>query len=417
MAHLSPAWSMYGVVLILISALGIFEFLTQGISAPPKVGAFYFFRLLGYGGLAAIALSPIVTFFDTLVMRSIALLVIGYFSIYGLSLDIPASRITFLGIAGLWILLGLALVVKQKWKCSTSLICIVYSMCHWLLMLFIGFLHLRSFNSVAFTHFVDFKPWFVWCMGLVALVRDEKVIDSHWLINPVHGVKAVLWPRGSKLIQSTEIELYRINFWNGVSNVLIGYLNFILAFLLLKSSEDTMSRVVTNYLVYVLADVATFNVMSGMARLYGYKVPDATRFVVLAQSPADCWRRGSVYNYLFIQEYIFWPLVRWCKNINLALFLAFSAFYINQFQGPQLWYWFGGSVSHVGFERQLELGRAYLFLIYFLILLISRKYWPWQNVKFRNSPYLGWSLVALTHVVNMAALYLAYGILVSVMKV
>ena len=64
----------------------------------------------------------------------------------------------------------------------------------------------------------------------------------------------------------------------------------------------------------------------GCARMFGYAVPDATRYLLLSRDPAEFWQRSATYNYAFLSQNVYFPLARRFRGPVLASFLTFAVY-------------------------------------------------------------------------------------------
>jgi hypothetical protein len=69
------------------------------------------------------------------------------------------------------------------------------------------------------------------------------------------------------------------------------------------------------YLEFLLAVIAGFNIAVGITRMYGVPAADITRFPFLARTPLEIWKRGSSYVYDFILRFVFLPAYRSTRSI------------------------------------------------------------------------------------------------------
>src|SRR5207253_4418568 len=95
-----------------------------------------------------------------------------------------------------------------------------------------------------------------------------------------------------------------------------------------SDSNNLAVKSTARYVLLILSDVGVFNIIAGSARIFGFRVRDATSFSWLARTPAEYWRRGSVYHYEFVNRYFFLALWKRLRNRFVVTFICFFFFYI-----------------------------------------------------------------------------------------
>ncbi len=221
-------------------------------------------------------------------------------------------------------------------------------------------------------------------------------------IDPTNCLRIILWPV-DKILVLKKNQYIREYWWRGALGVALG-----LSLILLKVNIDILihskkmsliSNSTLRYLLLLLSDIAVFNIICGSSRMFGYKVRDATYFSWLARSPADYWRRASVFHYEFIRRYIFdklWPIL---KNRFFVLLISFSVFYLMKVGLSTI-------IFRTLISLNLEIDMPYnknvdshysisLFILQFLSIYITSKYWFINTQKMNNSFYQ-WLSVVLT---------------------
>src|SRR5690606_36464428 len=125
---------------------------------------------------------------------------------------------------------------------------------------------------------------------------SPRPVDPFAAFNPGSVPRAVLWPVDTLLVKKNR-EAIRRFWWKGFLGILIGYLFIYAKISLDKSNFDQSSNIyvkaTSRYFLMILADVGVLNLVTGIARLFGHRVRDATNFCWLARTPAEFWRRGS----------------------------------------------------------------------------------------------------------------------------
>lgn len=260
-------------------------------------------------------------------------------------------------------------------------------------------------------HYVLFLAW------TLSLASRYMKIDRSILLNPVNVTKIVLWPPDSQ-IEIANHQAAKLIWWQGMLNILVGF--SLLQFRFVWNSlyfdldtSQTFGRALLSYIVAIIGDVGLFNIVVGLGRLYGMRARDATNFAWLARSPADYWKRGSVYHYEFIQRFIFVPLLRFTRRQVFVMFASFFVFYCMRN---------GALVTLVMFLTRFRLIPEVVFiepnyqrfvLLHFLlqfVLLITTQRW-WFRQSRHEGPWMGWLAIASTYFVNAGAIYLAFTIM------
>lgn len=264
-------------------------------------------------------------------------------------------------------------------------------------------------------HYIVFVAW------TLSLASSYMKVDRSILLSPVNVTKAVLWPPDS-YIEKNNHEAAKAIWWQGMINILVGFALLQARFFwnnlyFTQGADADLSRSFLSYVVAIIGDVGLFNIVVGVARLYAMHARDATNFAWLARSPADYWKRGSVYHYEFIQRHIFVPLLRFTRKQILVMFTSFFVFYCMRN---------GALVTLAMFLTRFRLLPEMVFieqnyqrfiLLHFLIqfvLLVTTQRWWFRQTR-HEGPWLGWLAIASTYVVNTGAIYLAFKIM-SVLK-
>lgn len=251
------------------------------------------------------------------------------------------------------------------------------------------------------TYFYDLKLPFLWIfISYFFIYRPKNTkIDFSILVNPIHILRGTLWPRDTGVVYD-QSKLKTI-WMQGLLNLILAYILFDLRLLLDMAlnfnSKTSLINVIFVQNLRLLTDVAFCNVLTGIARMIGFKVPDATSFVFLSKTPAEFWRRGSVYTFQFVLHFIYLPIVRNLKTPVLALFIGFLFFYFNRV-GLQ-------NFSNLELTKEVKIA-SLVFIFYFLSILISQRYWFISNSKLQIPKY-AWLSIFLTHTTNISLVTLA----------
>lgn len=256
---------------------------------------------------------------------------------------------------------------------------------------------LRSFDLIDLAWNMNFVSLFIYMF--VVIYREKHGVDSQSLIlNPFHGIRGILWPYSTRILADDDLERAKL-WWRGCYNFLFALILFWTRLFI----DDAF------YVGYVLGDIAYFNIVAGSARLFGIAVPDATRFCLLARTPAEFWRRGNVYNYAFISEFIFFPLLRRFRLPVLVMLISFSFFFISHFSYGLLVWWLtesGFMTTNPQPHRWLAMFSISIFVMWLGAILLSGRLWP---VPYRqgSSALREWSSVLLTQALFVLILYVA----------
>lgn len=364
-----------------------------------------------YGILAVIALSLVYLMIPRRAQgffQVISFFVIWTTTVHALFSDIPhiwtyaltEFCLPFFCLAG-WTFLKI--VKRTEYKRRTVLI---FSVAFW--AYFINLFYFLNQEHEGYSAIiVRLKLYLIWITFLTfAFNSKTKDQDLVFSFNPFNALRGVLWPHDFKKSEARKNEI-RTLWWLGIMNLILGYTVLNVRLWLERSglphdSHSILARSASYYCFAILADVGALNIITGAVRLFGYKVRDATNFVFLARTPADFWRRGSVYNYMFVLQYVFIPVFRVLRNSFLATFFAFLFFFFN----------------HYGFDKTsqliLTLGRRPVwleidfmhFLGWFFLLFVSRRIWFFPSRK-REEPWCAWASIALTH---LCYILMDYGI-------
>lgn len=293
---------------------------------------------------------------------------------------------------------------KIKWWKSASLYTLFFVI---ITTLLVKGLNLE--NTLLTNFFFKLKIHFLWLICLVWSYKrpfEKSYLDI--ATNPVNGLRGILWPdnfRKSDPMSKESISLW----WRGTLNIFLAYslLNFPYIYVLnyfVSLFETSYSRIVYGHFQNLFLDIAMFNLIAGAARIFGYRVSDATSFAILSKKPVEYWRRISVYHYIFIFKNVRIPLTRMLakRNFNNRFFLtlvSFFVFFLNHqtlFLIKQFSAFTGlGGESEVFSSTFLE-SSLISFFCNFMLIYVTSKYWFVPNNKL-NHPFYGWLSILLTH--------------------
>lgn len=260
------------------------------------------------------------------------------------------------------------------------------------------FINRHAFQTEVLGYFWELKLPFLWIfISTIPFYFPKKENSWHLLFNPAHITRGTIWPSGSEW--NLEYEEKKILWIHGALNIILA-----LAMLNLKMQMENslnlgsfsfFSRVSLIQFMRILTDIGICNLLTGMARMFGYRVSDATSFVLLARTPADYWRRGSVYTYQFVLRTLYLPIVRLTKNRFFAVFVAFLFFYSNRLGFER----FFGSLMNFTIDDNIQID-SFVFVAYYLNIIITHKYWFIPKTKMNHTIY-SWLSVFLTHFMNI----------------
>ncbi|NJM09930.1 MAG: hypothetical protein HC883_03295 [Bdellovibrionaceae bacterium] len=253
--------------------------------------------------------------------------------------------------------------------------------------------------------FWRFKTTVLFIMFLVNIFKPRITNrDLHFASNPFHALRGEYWPTNMRWSHGAG---RTILWWQGMCNLTLGY-GLVMARLLVEENfgppyVSLFHKVFTKYLLIVAVQVGVYNVVAGVVRLFGYRVADATFFVIFARTPAELWRRGSVYTYQFILRYVYLPLFRGVsRNLFFVTAVSFAVFFLNHLGVLHLAKFAGSSFGWVEELSHTEMFQLRFHLLlyfqFFLTIYISNRFWFFSRVP-RNNAYLVWASILLTHFV------------------
>lgn len=281
-----------------------------------------------------------------------------------------------------------------------------YTLLHWFITLAYSYYLFYSEERRLLVRFWGLHGIYIWMTILLFSFRQKNSSQEFFIaLNPMNGLRGVLWPDSSSWAGDSSSEKKYI-WWRGLCNIALGYMLLWVSLYLKAITKNFNNSFFSAYLTYVFVDIAALNILTGGLRLFGYRVIDGTKFVLLSRTPAQWWQRGSVYNYLLVRNYIYLPLLRMIKNNFLATFTAFLFFFTN--------HWGITGMIRIFFEnssrdyiKHLQLLNSLHFIFLFILLYVSRRFWvlPWQSAE---PPWRAWLSVGLTHFLHWFIVYIVY---------
>lgn len=223
-------------------------------------------------------------------------------------------------------------------------------------------------------------------------------------LNPVNVVAPTIWPESS--LRSLESFVKVRLWWQGFFNILLAQFLFFVYFQILDLSvrygvPPGVPLSLIQYASFLIVIIAAMNTTAGAARMFGYKVPDATFFLVLAKSPLEVWQRASTYLYQFILNFIFLPLYRKTRSYAVTGLFCFIAIVTHMFLFHDLVVrGFYKLVLPVFPAPQVDVAKVFLTAfsyagIWLVFILIGTFFW---GRRVRLFPWWGqWVCIGLTH--------------------
>ncbi|MFN8791764.1 MAG: hypothetical protein ACK5Y2_09965 [Bdellovibrionales bacterium] len=290
---------------------------------------------------------------------------------------------------------------------SPKRLTLLYSLFFWGLVLLPLALFSRQVVTLHYTVLWLSKVPFLY-LSAVTLVMQWRRIGAYspsLFLNPAHAFRGALWPEESGPAKNQQE--YFETWWNGYLNLVLGFFLYGVA-LSIHRLTGGFSTIFLSYLEFALTDIAVFNLLTGATRIFGFRIRDATSFVFLSLTPAETWRRGSVYNYRFILRFVFFPILRRLQSPIFATIGAFTFFTISHWGGSLILIMLTSSDLQNSFEYKLALGRLLQTLTYVATVYFSARYWFWSRTQLSSSARLQWLSCLLTHAVYLAFTYLIY---------
>lgn len=290
---------------------------------------------------------------------------------------------------------------------------VAFSLVFWGVALGYNYLLLRVPGGIRIIgQFWSFRAQFLWVSVIILSFKKNLTDRDHWMLYiPLNSVRTMIWPEELSWVGDKD-EIRRALWWNGAFNLLLGF-----SLMVARIQLDIRVRVrggadlfilSVEHLLRTMGDVALLNIMIGMIRLYGFSVRDATSFVFLSRNPAAFWRRTSVYNFRFIQKYVYFPLLKWTQNRLLLISISFLVFYINYYGFWNFLAIFGkmlGFRSWVPHAPIKELFGQWLFFGISVLLIFLTPWIPIFNRRKGETALRAWASVLCNHAALIVAVY------------
>lgn len=313
------------------------------------------------------------------------------------------------------LLISYFLLKKCELRDTRKRIIISYAVSFFLLDGIVSYLILTYSNERKLFVFWNLKSQFIFFSTIAAFYfsKNRKKFANIFLV-PVNCLVGFIWPISTELCSNSRKEKSKL--WvHGFFNIAIGYsavgVRIIFENEVVNQATRNFLKYPGYYILAILGIIGHLNILSGVARLYGVQVTDATRFIFLARSPAEYWRRGVVYHYLFIRNFIFMSLYRRIKLTALCVGLAFAFFlvkkigivnytlFISQF--------FGLSFISTEFDFAHRELWALIQWTFWFILLLASPYLFSKTELFENKAK-AWGSILLTHLLMAGTYYATY---------
>lgn len=220
-------------------------------------------------------------------------------------------------------------------------------------------------------------------------------------LNPLQLVAPLPWPE-EMVLENNDRDLRELRA-SGFLQLLYAQIVFVgLMFLLPQVSAPPVDgNNPLHYLIFLVFVSAVFSTVTGFLRLFGYRAPDATYFVMLAKSPWEIWQRGSTYMARFFFRNIYFAIWSRTRQVWLATSILVLAIYVNLYLFHELFLrellrWLSPS---------LPIGAGTSQQIYLLPLLWMLSWLAWMAVfyglqkvfRFLRSDYGAWLAILITH--------------------
>jgi len=303
-----------------------------------------------------------------------------------------------------WLYLRSNVSAGRKWRST-----IFYSLFFWALVGGAAFWLWQHSYYHQLNRYWQLRPQFIW-ISMLVLVWHKHITkkDTVQAFLPVNALRGVLWPYDLNL-EDPEGQRRKI-WWNGYCNLLLGFSVLLFRVWLERGLLHDFRYIdpyrISGHVLTILGDVGALNLISGMARMFGYKVRDATNFVFFARTPADIWRRSSTYNYLFVLRCVYMPLFKICRNFFIVSFISFLVFFINH-HGLWNFLQIGGHLTGLRpIQSKPELFKMAVFFLHFLcvyfLLYFTRRRWFFRWKDMGNAK-VAWTSIVITHALRLMA--------------
>jgi hypothetical protein len=313
---------------------------------------------------------------------------------------IPLYKLGALGSAALYPLLfiGACLFILQflqnKMLCISS---------------FIGFYLLLNwglYESAVRTHNGKILQYFsvlhldVILLYFINRLFAGKDLNRLFDLNPLQLFAPLPIPRDSQVLESKSRS--RLYFVKGAFQIIQSQLLLALVFKFsslefIKISENPL----IHYFVFIFTVICGMKMMTGILWMFGFQVPVASYFLLLAKSPLEIWQRGSTYLAKFTFDNIYFPLwKKYRRNpISIAvtvLFVFLHLFFFHEVFLKSVMEQFNPNLLPFHFDTHLLLQQIIWLLVWLTwILLFPKIKQGVQNLLGENRG--AWVLILLTH--------------------
>ena len=186
----------------------------------------------------------------------------------------------------------------------------------------------------------DYLPMFVDTPRLIfifsilfaeTVARIQKSIDrdSHYIFAPMHLLTPLPLEAADRVLDSDFSHRIR-----GLFDVAMASFFLIVAFSIKELIGPEAPEVIgwqwllygfLNYLYFFAGSYAWIVMPVGLARWWGWNIPDGAHYPLLAVNPMERWRRWNIYYYNWFYKFIFIPSYRWTRSVFVAVILVFLA--------------------------------------------------------------------------------------------
>jgi hypothetical protein len=176
----------------------------------------------------------------------------------------------------------------------------------------------NSNGSMPYYVFWSIQPEFFLFLFPFLLKESTPQKAEIWL-NPANTLAGTLWP-SSRIISEKNNAEFTKNWAQGFLDLIRSQIFLFFSFLL-----PIDNGFIFEYLFRLFVMIGVANAISGVARIYGFEVPNATNHLFFMRTPTDYWRRGASYIYEFLFKNIYFPVARKTKSVFLAILLCMLA--------------------------------------------------------------------------------------------
>lgn len=255
--------------------------------------------------------------------------------------------------------------------------------------------------------------------SVVALIlRGVPIGPWDFSTSLIHVVRGIPWPISAKVIRN-DIVLQKTLWWNGAFNITLGFfqiysrmaINYFVVSQPFFLNSANWASTLFRYVLIMLANIGYLNILTGVLRISGVQVPDATNFKWLSRTPTEFWQRGNVYLYKYIRDFIYFPALRFFKDQKAAFLCSFTMLFFFKTGllgvGCESLKLMGFEVSERLFIQNLFYMNLVRWILWVIMMRITRDFWFFDFRKV-NSKRIAWFSIILSHMVLLLTYFLAY---------